>query len=498
MLHRILRHCFQWTLFLGVVTHAAPLTLHPENPHYFLYKGKPTLVITSGEHYGAVLNLDFNYVTYLDELASKKLNGTRTFSGAYVEPQGAFNIAQNTLAPAQNRFICPWPRSDTPGYANGGNKFDLSKWDDAYFQRLRDFVEQAHRRGIVVEMNLFCPFYEEAQWNLSPQNVANNINQIGNVARTNVYTLDKNGGLIGVHDAMVKKFVTELNSFDNVYYEICNEPYFGGVTLEWQHHIAETILATERNLPKKHLISRNVANGAAKVENAHPLISVLNFHYAAPPNTVAMNYGLNRVIGDNETGFRGTNNLAYRSEAWAFILAGGGLYNNLDYSFVAGHEDGTFVYPAGQPGGGNRHFRAELQTLRDFMAGFDFIHMKPAQDLVHASVRPGEESHALAKAGKEYAIYIGPIPTKKGDKAESVSTPLKWRELCPHTLKPFCRGTHSVAVEISAPDGNYTAEWIDPVSGHVGPKEKMKCENGTLRIASPEYAEDIGLAVRRR
>ena len=31
---------------------------------------------------------------------------------------------------------------------------------------------------------------------------------------------------------------------------------------------------------------------------------------------------------------------------------GGGLYNNLDYSFVAGHEDGTFVYPASQPGGG--------------------------------------------------------------------------------------------------------------------------------------------------
>ena len=82
----------------------APLALHPDNPHYFLFRGKPTALITSGEHYGAVLNLDFNYVKYLEELASKKLNGTRTFSGAYVEPQGAFNIAQNTLAPA--RVIC--------------------------------------------------------------------------------------------------------------------------------------------------------------------------------------------------------------------------------------------------------------------------------------------------------------------------------------------------------------------------------------------------------
>ena len=33
-------------------------------------------------------------------------------------------------------------------------------------------------------------------------------------------------------------------------------------------------------------------------------------------------------------------------EGWEFLLAGGGLYNNLDYSFTAGHEDGTFRLPA--------------------------------------------------------------------------------------------------------------------------------------------------------
>ena len=43
-----------------------PITLHPQNPHYFLYKDKPTVLITSGEHYGAVLNLDFDYVKYLN------------------------------------------------------------------------------------------------------------------------------------------------------------------------------------------------------------------------------------------------------------------------------------------------------------------------------------------------------------------------------------------------------------------------------------------------
>src|SRR4051812_37164474 len=44
-----------------------PISLHPENGHYFSFRGRPTVLITSGEHYGAVLNADFDYVPYLDE-----------------------------------------------------------------------------------------------------------------------------------------------------------------------------------------------------------------------------------------------------------------------------------------------------------------------------------------------------------------------------------------------------------------------------------------------
>src|SRR5438046_5577946 len=98
-----------------------PIALHPDNPHYLLFRGKPAILIGSTEHYGAVLNSDFNYIPYLDELRSKRLNLTRTFGGSYCEDDKAFNIAHNTLAPAAGKFISPWPRSDVGGYANGGN-----------------------------------------------------------------------------------------------------------------------------------------------------------------------------------------------------------------------------------------------------------------------------------------------------------------------------------------------------------------------------------------
>ncbi|MEP0843794.1 MAG: hypothetical protein HRF43_13910, partial [Phycisphaerae bacterium] len=285
-----------------------PLALHPDNPHYFLFRGKPTLLITSGEHYGAVLNLDFDYTAYLDEIQSKGLNLTRTFSGTYREDPAAFNITDNTLAP--KRYLAPWRRTDAPGGADGG-KFDLQAFDEAYFARLKDFMAKAGQRGIVVEYVLFCPFYNENLWKINPMNAANNVNGVGRCPREEVYTL-KHKDMQAVHDAFTRKAVAELNPFDNVYFEICNEPYFGGVTLEWQAHVARVIAEAEKKLPYRHLIAQNIANGRQKVEKPDPLVSILNFHYAHPPDTVAMNYGLNRVIGDDETGFRGRDDVLYR------------------------------------------------------------------------------------------------------------------------------------------------------------------------------------------
>jgi len=437
-----------------------PIRLHPDNPHYFLWQDRPTLLVTSGEHYGAVLNLDFDFRTYLDTLAADGLNLTRTFTGAYVEPKGAFNIARNTLAPDAQRFICPWARSSEPGYANGGPKFDLTRWDESYFSRLKQFLRHAGDRGVIVEFTLFCPMYEDTQWNLSPMNARNNVNQVGAIGRNEVHTLDRNGGLLAFQEGLARKVVTELNAFDNLMFEICNEPYFGGVTMAWQHRIADVIVETERGLPKRHLITQNIANNKTKVQNPHPAVSVFNFHYASPPDTVAMNHGLNKVIGDNETGFRGTADAPYRIEAWAFLLAGGGLFNHLDYSFVAGHEDGSFRYPDSQPGGGNAGFRKQMKLLGDFLRGFDFIHMRPDP----AILGEGMPGYALANRSKEIAVHFGKAGLKE--------------------------------VTLHLPDGSWNAEWVDTQTGkvtaggaHAGGKKAT--------LAVPAYDTDIALRLRR-
>lgn len=446
-----------------------PLRLHPDNPHYFLFRGEPTIVITSGEHYGAVLNLDFDYVKYLDTMKREGMNNSRMFVGAYCEAPGDFTIAANTLAPAEGRFICPWARSDQPGYANGGNKFDLTRWDEAYFARLKDFVGQASRRGIIVEVNLFCPFYGDSMWNLSPMKASNNINGVGDVGREAVYTTDPGNALLPVQEAMARKVVTELRDYDNLYFEVMNEPYCGPIPLDWQLHLAKVVADAEEGLAHRHLISRNVANHRARVESPHPAEGIYNFHYAWLPDTVAMNYDLNRVIGDNETGFAGTAPLHYRKEAWAFIVAGGGLYNNLDYSFTVGHEDGTFEYPETQPGSGGVELRRQLRLLGRFIRAFDFIAMRPMPEVVQGALPEGVAVQVLAEAGRQYAVYVCAV-----DDAATVG---------------------AIELSLDLPKGEYTAEWVDPLTGGVALREKFSHTGGQRKLVSPDIAQDMALRI---
>jgi hypothetical protein len=451
-------------LILSLPGAGEPISLHPANPHYLLFCGKPTVLISSTEHYGAVLNGDFDAIPYLDELKARGLNLTRTFSGTYREVPGSFKIAKNTLAPKPEKYVGPWPRTNTTGAFGGGNKFDLARWNDEYFVRLKKFIAAAGMRGVVVEFVLFCPFYDENLWEVNPMNARNNVNGMRAIKREEAYTL-KHPDIQEKQDAFVRKAVAELNGFDNVYYEICNEPYFGGVTLEWQARIASIIVDTEKALPRKHLIAQNIANEKAKVVRPDPAVSIFNFHYATPPETVAMNFALNKVLGDDETGFRGVHDLPYRTEAWDFIVAGGAIFDHLDYSFTTDHEDGTAKIVDPTPGGGGIAIRRQFQILKRFIESFDFLKMAPDRKAI-ARVTPRDVSvRALGHAGHEYAIYA--------------------------------HGGTKCTVALELPAGHYTAEWLNPLTGKIDKSQRLESRGSLVELASPDYEADVALCIRR-
>ena len=122
-----------------------PIGLHPENPRYFLYKGRPLVLITATEHYGAVINRNFDYVAYLDDAAEKRQTLSRCFllfrelqvfdPATQVKPINPHSPCK----PLPGEYVAPFVRSG-PGFATDGYpKFDLDRWNPEYFERLRGF-----------------------------------------------------------------------------------------------------------------------------------------------------------------------------------------------------------------------------------------------------------------------------------------------------------------------------------------------------------------------
>jgi len=432
------------------------LKLHPENPNYFLFHGKPTILLTSGEHYGAVMNAAFDYEKYLGTLKKEGFNYTRIFIGPYSEAGGNnFGITNNTMCPEFNDWLTPWPKDAET------LKYDLSKWNNSFFDRLNTFISKASENDIVVEVSLFTSYYSNHQWSNSPFNPKNNIQGFDSISFKQVNTINS-GQLMDVQEKYVRKVVQELNSFGNVFFEIQNEPWSDNpkleekiaktdtishpnkwqqivetatsVSLDWQKKIAQIITDEEKRLPNKHLIAQNISNYRNKIENPDPNISIFNFHYAYP-EAASSNLELKKVIGLDETGFMPHSDFYYRTQAWKFILAGGALYNNLDYSFTVGSEDGTFAIDQVTPGWGGTEYRRQLIILKDFVEGFHFIQMNMDNSILKVSKGTLADFQVLAETGKQYAIYL-----EKGNLLE---------------------------LTLQIPDGKYSAEWINPVSGKI-------------------------------
>jgi hypothetical protein len=204
----------------------AGFTRDSEHNNYFLFHGRPTVLIGATEHYGAVLNGEFDYIPYLNELERHGLNVSRLFT-FYRELESSIKGLgyANTLAPRPGREVMPWKRTG-PGEANdGGLKFDLEQWNEAYFGRMKDFIRQAGRRGVVVEIVLFChPYSLTGQWSWFPFHRDNNINGVGRTINSVHQFLERyEERLFAFQAAFARKIAKELNPFDNIYFEICNE-----------------------------------------------------------------------------------------------------------------------------------------------------------------------------------------------------------------------------------------------------------------------------------
>jgi hypothetical protein len=256
-----------------------PLRVHPVNPRYFtdgttLPDGSTKVAYLTGSHTWANL-IDrgpsdpppaFDFAAYLDFLHKHNHNFIRLWGRqlSWYQNYGEEELHAGPLA---------WQRTGPGRALDGKPKFDLSKLDPAYFERLRSRAKAAGERDIYVSIMLFGGHAEAGpNWTGSPFHRDNNISGIdGDPNRDGsgweIETLSKlPQPLADIQRAYVRKAVDTVSDLDNVLFEISNEG--GKTSKEWQYELVRFIHAYERTLPKQHPVGMTAGYWSAEENRA--------------------------------------------------------------------------------------------------------------------------------------------------------------------------------------------------------------------------------------
>jgi len=291
----------------------------------------------------------------------------------------------------------PWQRTGPGLAADGKPKFDLTKFDEAYFQRMRARVKQAGDRGIYVSIMLFegwaiqmSQSQKTDAWRSHPFNGTNNTNGIDadpGGPGSRYFRLEADAmsrRVLALQEAYVRKVVDTVHDLDNVLYEIANEP--GDFSLPWQNHFVRFIHDYEVGKAKQHPVG-------------------MTFLYRGGTNQMLIDSAADWISpnpGSAEEGYKTNPSSKYVGKV---------IVNDTDHLW--GHQGGDSVWVwRSFTRGLNVLFMEELlpsptwqdsarvamgQT-RDWSEKIDLAHMTPENALC-------QTGYVLAKKGHEYLAY---------------------------------------------------------------------------------------------
>jgi hypothetical protein len=256
----------------------APLAISRRNPRYFETQGgadgQARIVYLTGAHVnnnfhdGMGLGTEcpdepdrFDFDAYLDWLVDHGHNFIRLWRWEQFKSQVGGGAVHACMSPQ------PWARTGPGAATDGKPKFDLTKFDDEHFSRLRDRVEKANERGLYVDVMLFEGF--GLHLTPPPDNVEghpfhakNNVNGIGIESIVDYMVLPIDPKVQELQEAYIGKVLDTVHDLPNVLYEVANEasgqdadgfemagqtiPGRIGDTTKWQYWVIETVKRFER------------------------------------------------------------------------------------------------------------------------------------------------------------------------------------------------------------------------------------------------------------
>jgi hypothetical protein len=391
----------------------------------------------------------FDFKAYLDFLAAHHHNFFRLWRWEAPkwgddQPSGAIKYCQPH----------PWVRSGPDLARDGKPKFDLTRFNPEYFDRMRTRITAARDRGIYVSIMLFEGWelqYTDS-WICHPFNGPNNINGIdpepdgagrlapevthrptsagedieglktahyggmGYVGAGLTYnTLQRTSmgkRVLALQEAYLRKVAETVSDLDNVLYETCNEA--GPYSIEWQYHLINYLHEYEGGKEKQHPVGMTFPLGATN--------EVL---YRSPADWISPN------PGSSEENYLAEPSSAYHGKV---------IVDDTDH--LCGHTCGDTLWvwkcfchglnvlimedlspsPTWQDSA-----RDAMGQVRKFSERVNLAQMVPVDKL-------SETHYCLANAGREYLVF------QPGNKGE-------------------------FALNLSDAPGTFTVEWLNASTG---------------------------------
>lgn len=434
---------------------SGPLVVHSQNPRYFADASGQAVYLTGSHMWNNLVDMGpsdpppvLDYSAYLDFLERLDHNFMRLWAWELVSWD---TRANGKHGHGEIHTVGPHPFARIgPGNAlDGKPKFDLTRFDPIYFQRLRERVIAAGKRGVYVSIMLFEGWgtqFIEGAFRQHPFHPDNNVNDIdgnldGNAHGVEIHTLGI-PAITRLQEAYIRKVVDTVNDLDNVLYEVSNETH--PPSTAWQYHVINYVRRYEKGKPKQHPIGMTFQykNGSNQALFDSPADWISPRHTGGSRDNPPPADGRKVILTDTDHlwGIGGN-----RSWVWKSFLRG------LNPIFMDPY-DGVVL--------GNRFdpkfdsLRKNLGYTRQFARRMDLASMQLRPEL-------SSSKYCLARAesgAPEYLVYLP-------DGGE-------------------------VSVDLSAASGKLAVEWFDPDRGRTAGTEAV-AGGGRRKLTSPVKGDAV-------
>ncbi|MBL7038298.1 MAG: hypothetical protein ISR77_06680 [Pirellulaceae bacterium] len=457
-------------VFLCAGTGFAQIKPYAQNPNYWQYDGCPILLFGGSDR---------------DNIFQWAGDGTRLTDHLDLLQSCGGNYLRCTMSSREYTSdgyrwdLLPYP------FARVDGKYDLHRWNEEYWNKLRVFLRETQTRGILVQIEFWDRWNENGDsrharfgWYHPPWNPNNNStydwadSPLLKPGKTDFYNafhhaaVENDPVLLPLQRRFVEKVIDEVidNRHDHVLFQVDNESGIGDETLEpdpyWarfarqyakskgaddifvcssrRFHWPTPYKATtfqdwdnpEVRVPLTNaafnfsdISQNNGVSGQTQYDNILWYRSQVLEHGARPINHVKC-YHFNWPIGGSFGRDRTSPTDAEAgAKFWRAVFAGAASirFHRHTPTRPAGLREGFGLAPQGQ-----RH----LRSMREFVDAVHVFRMNPHNDLL--SERVTNEAYCLAEPGRQYAVFF----TGDGDRSVQIelapserSFELRWLDI---------------------------------------------------------------------